>query len=132
VDWSTSFHGRELWKVNQVQKQQAERGGIDVHYDPRRPQNSALNVRVGAEGLIGLNVGLVILCLGLGAAAGGSGATTLHTLAGGALIAVFAVGAPCFFLGWGVNWFLVVVWVLCLTLPFIIKPKPFRSGRRLR
>jgi len=132
VDWSTSFHGRELWKVNRVRQEQAARGRIDVHYNPRRPQDSALDVRLGAEGLIGLNVGLLILCGCLGGISGGSSSIRLHTLAGGALVAVVAIGAPCFFFGLGVNWFLIVVWILCLTLPFVIKPKPFRSGRRLR
>lgn len=131
---STSNLSGELAKVNALRQQQAKRGAIDVHYDPRKPGESALDVRVSPMAFLGFNFGLALLTLGLATAFPGSGASTYAKLTTGAGLAVLTLGLPYSLFGWSVNAFLMIAWAVCLTVPFtsIGAPKSFRSGRRLR
>lgn len=133
ASWN-SHMGSELAQVNAVQQQQAEKGSIPVYYDSHKPGESALDVRVSPLAFLGLNIGLVILSLGLASAFPGPEASTYSKLTTGAFLSTALLGAPYYLLGWGVNRFLVIAWAIFLVLPFtgFGAPKPFRSARRLR
>lgn len=123
----------ELARVNAVQDQQAKQGSIPVYYNPRKPGESALDVRVSPLAFLGLNAGLVLLSLGLTSAFPGRETPIYHKITTGTFLSVALLGAPYALLGWGVNTFLVVAWAVLLVLPFtgFGAPKPFRSaGRR--
>lgn len=132
-NWNSHL-ASELAKVNAVRQRQTEKGSIEVHYDPRRPGESALDVRVSPMAFLGFNAGLVLLTLGLAAAFPGPGASTYGKLTTGTFLAVLLLGIPYLLLGWGVNGVLLAAWAVCLIVPFtgLAAPKPFRSARRLR
>jgi hypothetical protein len=133
-NWSSSSMGGELAKVNAVQQRQAQRGSIDVHYDPRNPGSSALDVRVSPLGFTWLNGGLFVLLFGLASAFPGPGAATYERLGSGSLLAVICLGAPYSVFGWSPNWFLFLAWIICLVVPFVDLGgrNTRRSGRGLR
>jgi len=133
ADWDHHLGGA-LANVNRVQQQQVETGSINVHYNPRRPGDSALDVRVSPMAFLGLNAGLVLLSLGLAAAFPGPGASTYGKITTGAFLSVALLGVPFSFFGWPVNGFLIASWVVCLVVPFtgLAAPKSFRGNRRLR
>jgi len=133
ADWDHHLAGA-LANVNRVQQQQREQGAVDVHYNPRRPGDSALDVRVSPMAFLGLNAGLVLLSLGLAAAFPGPGASTYGKITTGTFLSAALLGIPFSFFGWPVNGFLIATWVVCLIVPFtgLAAPKPFRGAGRPR
>lgn len=131
--WSENRY-RELAGVNAVRQQQAEQGSVRVYYNPHKPGESALDVRVSPLVFLGLNAGLVFLSLGLAASFPGPEVRRYHQLTMGTFLSAALLGVPFTLLDWEVNWFLLVAWVVLLLVPFtgIGAPQPFRSGRRLR